>query len=370
MKKMNKLFLLSILGIFLVSCEPDDKVVDKYQPKGNYDSGVFVLNEGNFQSGDASVSYISFDLNSTQNNIFFVENNTKLGDTAQSMAFNGDLAYINKIEVVNRYTMKKVGTITTGLNFPRYMAFANGKGYVTNWAKPNPEVPTESVPSFVSVVNLTSNTIESKINCNNYPEKIIEYQGKLYVAHDNYATGNTISIINSVTNTIEGSPIEVAFGPNSLTIVDGFLWVSCSGKGTFPIAADESVGRVFKIKLADKSFDKQFAYTAITDHIDKFQIYNGNAYFTKSYESKIYRFSLNQVTTGLPSNSVFTSTVANLYGFAVTNNRIYVSGYDSFNSNGSVMVYSVGEFQDSPSLGTLIKTTGVGVGPNGFYFNQ
>jgi hypothetical protein len=376
MKKMNKLLLLTLLGIFISSCEPDDNVIDQYQPKGSYDSGVLVLNEGNFQSGDASVSYISFDLSSTQNNIFSAANNgIALGDTGQSLAFNGDLAYIvvnnsDKIEVVNRYTMKKVGTISSGLDSPRYMAFANGKGYVTNWADPNPVAPATPIPSFVSVINLTNNSVESKIICNNYPEKIIEYQGKLYVAHDNYATGNTISIINSTNNSLEGTPIEVAYGPNSLTIVNGFLWVSCSGKGTFPVAAEESTGRVFKIRLADKTFDKQFAYTAVTDHIDKFQIYNGNAYYTKAYESKFYKFSLTQTSTNLPTSSIFTSTIPNIYGFGISNNRIYMSGYESFSANGVVTVYSLGEVSDSPAVGTVLRTTGVGVGPNGFYFNQ
>jgi hypothetical protein len=370
MKKMNKLFLLSILGIFLVSCEPDDKVVDKYQPKGNYDSGVLVLNEGNFQSGDASVSYISFDLNSTQNNIFFAANsNTSLGDTAQSIGFNGDLAYIivngsNKIEVVNRYSMIKVASITTGLKNPRYIAFANGNGYVTNWGD---AFSTPVIPAFVAVVNLTSNAVTSTIPVISDPEKIIQNQGKLYVAHYGFGYNNKISIIDSGSNTIVGTPLTVGEGPKDLQIENGNLWVSCEGlkADPTPSEADDLPARIFKINLANLS-STSFKYTSNLKHISQFQIYNSNAYYTIG--SGIYKFSL--TATSLPETPVFSSAISNLYGFGISNNRIYVSGYDSFSANGSVLIYSLGELQDSRPIGTLLRTTGVGVGPNGFYFNQ
>jgi YVTN family beta-propeller protein len=371
MKKMNKLFLITLLGISLTSCEPDDKVIDQYQPKGNYDSGVLVLNEGGFQVGNSSVSFISFDLNTTQNNIFSGANNgLLLGDTAQSICFKDDLAYIvlngsNKIEVVNRYTMIKVATITTGLNNPRYMVIANGKGYVTNWGNAY-AVPVE--PAFVAVINLSTNVVSSTIPVISDPEKIIQNQGKLYVAHYGFGYNNKVSIIDSSTNAVVGTPITVGEGPKDLQIENNNLWVSCEGlKGDPTSEANDLPARIFKINLTNLS-STNFKYTSNLKHISQFQIYNSNAYYTIG--SAIYKFPLNQTATTLPSASVFTSTIANLYGFSVANNRIYVSGYDSFNSNGSVLIYSLGELTDSPAIGTLLRTTSVGVGPNGFYFNQ
>ncbi|MBC7641828.1 MAG: hypothetical protein H7174_05740, partial [Flavobacterium sp.] len=128
--KNFKLFLITIISVlFLVSCSKDELEVPVYTSKGTYDSGVLVLNEGAFMSSNSSVSFISFDLNTVQNNIFSLANpSLVLGDVAQSIGFNGDLAYIvvnnsNKIRIVNRYTMANVAVITAGLNNPRYISF-------------------------------------------------------------------------------------------------------------------------------------------------------------------------------------------------------------------------------------------------------
>ncbi len=371
MKKMNKLLLTAILSAtLLVSCEPDDKVIDQYQPKGNYDSGVLVLNEGKFQAGNASLSFTSFDLNTTENNIFSdVNNGLALGDTAQSIGFNGDFAYIivngsNKIEVVNRYSMIKVASITSGLKNPRYIAFANGNGYVTNWGD---AFSTPVVPAFVAVLNLTSNSVSSTIPVISDPEKIIQNQGKLYVAHYGFGYNNKISIIDSGSNSIVGTPLTVGEGPKDLQIENGNLWVSCEGLKAYPTPteADDLPARIFKINLTNLA-STNFRYDSNLKHISQFQIYNSNAYYTIG--SAIYKFSLTGTT--LPETPIFTSSATNLYGFGVSNNRIYIADAKGFDSNGSVLVYSLGEFQDSAPVGTLLRTTGVGVGPNGFYFNQ
>ena len=81
------------LGIFastllLASCSNDD-AVEKDVPLGTYDNGVLVLNEGNFGTPNASVTYISNDFNVLTQNIFGIENNDKkLGDVAQSISFS------------------------------------------------------------------------------------------------------------------------------------------------------------------------------------------------------------------------------------------------------------------------------------------
>lgn len=369
--KFNKLFLLVLFSsLFFVSCDPEEDATPFYTSKGTYDSGVLVLNEGNFQTPTASISYISFDLNTYTNNIYGLANGTSLGDTGQSIGFNNDLAYIvvnnsDKIEVVNRYTMLKVGTISTGLDSPRYIAFANGKGYVTNWGNP---FGTSPIAAFVAVINLTNNTVESKIQVANDPEKIIESNGKLYVAHDNYANGNTISIINAATNMLVGSPITVESGPNSLTVKNGFLWVSCSGKGSWPVAADETSGKVFKIDMATNLISKIYAFTSAENHVDKFQIQDENAFFTKG--SSVYKLPLDQVSTTISTNPIFTTTAEYIYGFGISNTKAYIADGGSFTSNGKVLVYSLGGTQDTPAIGTLLKTINVGIAPNGFYFNQ
>src|SRR5690606_28464601 len=105
-----------------------------------YQYGYFVLNEGTFGNADASVTFIG-DNGVVHPDIFQTVTGNPLGDLAQSMAFEGDNAYIvvngsNKIEVVNRFTFESEATLSSSLENPRYIAFANGKGFVSNWGDP------------------------------------------------------------------------------------------------------------------------------------------------------------------------------------------------------------------------------------------
>lgn len=363
--KCNKLILAAFVStLFFASCTSDDDNNNPHNSQGTYDSGALVLNEGNFGTDNAEVSFISFDLGSHSNTVFSAENPAEvLGNTAQSIGFYGDLAYIvvngsNKIEIVNRYTMKKTGSITTGLSQPRFIAFANGKGYVTNWGG----------TGYVAVINLSTNTVSAAIPVNVAPNKIIASNGRLYVAHNDLGTGNTVTVINASNDAIV-TTITVGDLPDELVVDDsGVLWVSCQGKSNWPVPADESAGKILKINRSNNTVATTFTMPANTDHVSHFAVFGSNAYYT--IDSKIYKFSTTATT--LPIDPAFSSAAQYVYGFAVKNNKIYVADAKLFNTNGVVYVYSSGEIFDPNPVGTLLTPTPieVGVGPNGFYFNQ
>jgi DNA-binding beta-propeller fold protein YncE len=374
--KIIKLAVIAFVSsLIFVSCSKDEIQVPVYVPLGTYDSGVLVLNEGNFGSSDASISYISYDLNTLQNNIFGLVNpSLTLGDVAQSIGFNGNLAYVvlnnsNKIQIINRYSMANVGSITTGLINPRYIAFANGKGYVTCWG--NSSIATDD---YIAVLNLGTNTISSTISVVADPERIIENGGKLYVAHYGFGNNNKISVIDSNSNTVVGTPISVGDGPNFMVINNGSLWVMCEGKYGNPTSAPvilEVGGCLQKINLNTNIVENTYQF-ATTNHPSNLQIYGSNIYYT--INSSIYKMSLTPIapatSIALPINPVFNSTLANIYGFAVKANRIYISGYSTFSNNGTVNIHSLGATTESPAIGTVLKSHTVGIGPNGFYFNM
>lgn len=364
--KTNKWLCMALLMlVFFTSCSSEETTPSPYVPQGNFDSGVLVLNEGNFQQPNASISYISFDFSRTQNDIFFgVNPDTTLGDTAQSIGFNGNLAYIvvnasNKIEIVNRYTMVKVGAITSGLESPRYIAFANGKGYVTNWG-------SGVGGGTIKVIDLGSNTVTATIVVNDYPNKIIENAGKLYVSHNNLGEkGTTISVIDSSTNSVTTS-IEVGDLPDTMKIEGDHLWVSCLGISDYLTPANNTSGSIVQINLASNAIIQSLFPADNTERIDYMDLYGNHIFYSKG--SKIFKFSLTGTT--LPETPAFTTDAIYVYGFAVKNNKIYVADAKTFNVNGEVKIYSSGEQFNSKPLGTLLKTVEVGVGPNGFYFNQ
>lgn len=358
--KFSKLILVAFISsIFLVSCSDDDNNTND-TPLGSYDNGVLILNQGNFGQGNSSISYLSNDFETFQNNIYALVNPTlTLGDTGQDIGLYENLAFVvlnysNKIEVVNRYTLEHVASITTGLNNPRYITFSNGKGFITNWGDGG-----SATDDYVAVLNLSNYTISSTtIPVAEGPERIIAENGKLYVAHQGgYGFGNTISVINAATNAFITS-ITVGDVPNSLKIENGSLYVMCGGKPSF--SGSETAGSYVRINLATNTVTSTINFASATAHPSNLVIENDIAYYT--VDDQIFKTPMNATT--LPASSLFTTTAQGVYGvysFAVENNKIYVGDAVDYNSNGKVYVYS--------ATGTLEEEHTVGVIPAGFYFN-
>ena len=364
--KQIKLFLTVLAGaLFFVSCSDDDHA--EVAPLGNYDLGVLVLNEGKFNTGNASVSYISDDFSVSQNDIFSIVNDgALLGDVAQSIGFNDDLAYIvvnnsQKIEVVNRYTFKKVATITGQLRNPRYIAFANGKGYVTNWGD-----PTTPGDDYIAVVNLSTQTVTSSIPVAEGPEVIVSSNGKLFVSHSGgYNFGNTVTVIS---NDAVATTIPVGDIPKELQIIDGTLWVTCKGNPSYA-PSGTTAGKFVKINPDTNAITGQvkFAEGQAAVNLGNSAISGSNLYY--NIGTAVYKSALN--ATALPTTPAFDAAAqgaASIYGFAANNGRIYVSDDAGFTVRGKIYVYASGN-QDT-AAGVLLNRTTVGVGPSAFYFNN
>jgi YVTN family beta-propeller protein len=362
----SKLVLTALcFSLFFVSCTNDEDNNDA--PLGSYDNGVLVLNQGGFGHNDASVSYVSTDFAIAQNDIFSVVNpSITLGDTGQDVGFNNENAYIvlnasNKIEIVNRYTLKSVGTISSGLKNPRYIAFANGKGYVTNWG--DGKVKTDD---YVAIIDLASNKVTSSIPVVEGPERIIENSGKLYVAHTGgFNYGNSVSVIDATANVVS-TTITVGEVPGNLVIKEGTLWISCAGNPSYvntPLI--ETSGKIVKVSIATNKVTSTIAYTDATKHLSNLVLNGNDVYYT--IDSDIYKMAT--TATALPTTSVFSTTPQDVYGvysFAIHENHIYVGDAGDYTHNGKVYVYAL----NTPSIGKLEKTFSVGVIPAGFYFND
>ena len=365
--KFSKLFLSALAASLLfVSCSEDDNLPDRYIPLGAYDSGVLVLNQGGFGHGDASVSYISFGFTAFENDIFSLVNpDIILGDTAQDVGLYGTSAYIilngsNKIEIVNRYTLQSTGTIDEGLSNPRYMAVYNGRGYVTNWgdaANPNDD--------YVAIIDLATNTVTGNISVAEGPERIIENEGKLYVAQTGgYGYGDKISVISTSNNAV--TTVTVGDVPNSIQIKDGFLWVGCAGRPIY--SGVETAGKLVKVNIATNTVATTFAYTEVTKHISNLVLEGSSAYYT--VDSGIFKFDLTE--NSLPATPKFTTTAQGVYGvysFAIKRGHIYVGDAGDYEHDGHVYIYSLGTEVEQKPLGTLENSFTVGVIPAGFYFN-
>lgn len=350
--KLTRFFLIVLSVSLFVSCSTDDEPV---VPKGSYENGVFVLNEGG--SGSGSVSYISNDLTKFTQDVYGSVNGTDFfGKFVQSIFFDGDKAYIiaggsNVINVVNRYTFKLIAKIETGLKTPRYGVAKDGKAYVTNantYSYSNPE--TGNTDDFIAVIDLATNTVESKIELNATANRILLENGKLYITEP--YNNDKLLVVNPSTKTLETS-VSIGSNANTMEVKDGVLYVLRSPYG--------ERSEIIKVKLSDKTTTK-VTFPESLDGAGNLDIYENKIFYT--VETAVYAMNLNgtEASTIEVFNYTSTSAYGKMYGFAVRDNRIYIADGGDFSANSKAYIYSL--------TGTLEKEFTVGVGPNGFYFNN
>lgn len=229
----GRLFFSLFILLSVTSCQKDpvrEKLTTPEDPSTpvSYKSGIFIINEGNFNWGNASVNFIDKQSDSVYSNIFEKANNCKLGDVAQEMKVFGDKGYIvvnvsNKIEVVDleKFTLQ---TTITGLNSPRSIRFVNSrKAYVTN------------LLGDISVVDLNTNSVTGKISTANWTENMVLYDKYMYVsAIGKYSDPNSVRrakilVIDTDKDAIVDS---IKSGKEPMGIVidrKEKVWVLCTG---------------------------------------------------------------------------------------------------------------------------------------------
>lgn len=324
-----------------------------FTAQAQYGSGVFVLNEGNFGTSNASVSFLE-DGGTLSNNIFSTVNPSEtLGQTLQSIGFKDNEAYIvsngsSEISVVDRVTFSYVSTIQ-GLENPRYMAFDNGYGYVTNWGD-----PTNANDDYVAVVRLYDNTVVNTIPVVEGPEEIVKKNNQMFVAQQGgYGTGNTVSVIDLADYTV--TSILLSDLPNSIEVDDDYLYVLCGGKPAW--TSDETQAVLYRISLNDFSQIENFNF-ASGEHPDFLEVKNGEAYYVLN--NNVYHFDFS--TASLPTTPFIDTSaegVAIFYGFSFIDDVFYIADAVDYVADGKLFTYD--------ASGTYLNTYTVGKLPNGVY---
>ncbi|KRB57564.1 YncE family protein [Flavobacterium sp. Root186] len=345
--KLSKLLLIALSVSLFVSCSSDD---DDDQ-KGQYENGFFILNEGS--AGQGTVSFSSDDFSAFTKDAYTAANGTDLlGKYAQNIFFDGDRAYIiaggsNVINVVNRYTFKLIAKIDSGLANPRYGVVKDGKAYVTNantyFSANNPNGNTDD---YVAIINLATNTYESKINLNATGNRLVEESGKLYITEP--YNSDKLLVVNIATKALE-TPVVIGSSADTIEEENGTLYILRGPYG------DRS--EVVKVKLSDKSVSK-ITFPESLDGAAFLDVYENKIYYTVG--NSVYAISTS--ATEASTTAIVTASLGYLYGFAVNNNRIYLADSGDFKADSKAYIYSL--------TGSLQKELTVGVGPNGFYFND
>lgn len=352
-----KKIALSVVAatLFLGSCTNDSDVT-VYEPKGDYDGGVFVVNEGPFQNGSGTVTYVSSDLTQSVDGIYKTENGEDLGNIFQSMFLYGDQAFLvvnnsHKIEIANRYTFVQEATIDEHLNNPRYVVVTDEKLFVSNWGDTASEED-----DFIAVFDVNTLVYEYSISVDFGPEKMQVIGSKIYVVHEGaYGINNKISVFNSSNDKVD-TVIEVGDLPNSIGVDSADnLWVLCGGIPSW--TGEETFGSLYSINTISDKVEKTFIFEA--SHPDYLTVDDSNVLY--AIGSDIYRMGTD--ATELPTEVLIKTGATYLYSLEATNGYLFATDAKDFASNGSLTIY---DYMESSEISTV--TTGIG--PNGVYFNN
>ena len=350
-----KLIALIFLMLALTACETDPVKVSS----GGLDfsRGVFIVNEGNFLAGNASVSFYDPALDSVFNQVFYRINQAPLGDVANSMTISGDRAFVpvnnsGRIYVMDAVTMKYQGKIT-GLTSPRNLVVVGeNKAYVTDLAENRIGIIH---PESLDQVDSTG--VTDHIDLGGYTsEQILVSGNKAFVACWSY--GDKVMVIDTGSDTLVDS-VQVGKQPNSMAMDNtGDIWVLCDGGYPGSPYGQENAS----LWLLDTETLRAGRMLEFSDIMDSPSDIAMNATGDTIYylNGGIFCSGINYVQ----ESTFIEAGGRQFYGLAVDpfDNTIYVADAVDYQQNGWVYRYA--------PEGVLLDSFRVGINPGSFCFTK
>jgi DNA-binding beta-propeller fold protein YncE len=349
--KIN-LFLISILVIFFTACSKSEDAT----PTGKYSSGVFVSNEGPFQTGTGTVSFFDRNTRMAENDIFQLVNSRPLGNIVQSIEIHNDKAYMvvnnaKKVEVAQAWDFKSVGVIQD-LEIPRFfLGIDEKKGYISQWG-------VGGVNGAIKVVDLQTNMVTKTINVGKGAERMVKIDNKVFVAcGGGFDNENQLFVVDTQRDEVSAT-ISVPDNSNSLVVdSNNKLWVACRGRsqwnGTTTVTV--SPAQLIRINPANNQVEQRFTFSR-----------HGvsNLVINASRNTLFYTFSGQVFAQNINDNALNTTPIVRRgfygLGFDPQANLLYAADAGNFVSNGKVIRYN-------PN-GSAVDSMTVGIAPSGFYF--
>lgn len=237
---INKLSLLSVAlcALSLGSCREKEA-----EPEGDYTRGAIVVNQGNYFSNNGTLGHFNREDNVAKDDIFQAANGSSLNAGVQGYTEAGEYGIIladhteagrDRIEIVDKYTFRKVATIgAPDIENPvNVLAINDNKVYVSCWGTTGVFPNFYANPGYIVVIDLTTKTITKKIELEKGVDKMAVVGDEVYVGSSDYSAG--LLIVNSKTDAVvDKLPIGMAPQPIGVDAT-GMMWVN-SGIGFYKI---------------------------------------------------------------------------------------------------------------------------------------
>ncbi len=328
--KTRILTVAVLLLTFISSCKKNDAPPIKIPA---VTTGVYVLNEGNFNANNTTLTYYSFETGTPVTDFYQQANGSGLGDTGNDMLLYGGKVYIvmnvsSYVEVADALTAKTVKKIpfeqADGVKRqPRYaVAYKN-------------KVLVSSYDGTVAVIDTASLNVEKWIDAGSNPEGMAISGDRLYVANSGGLSAeydSTLSVID-LTSFEELQKITVGINPGAVTADNnGNVYVACTGN------YGEVSARLVKVNASSNTV----TFSADTA-VGKLRFYNGALYTTGGYLGSpnvrmlsitdFSELSANFVTDG--------TTIITPYGINIDEESgdVYVTDAKNYVSTGEVFCF-------------------------------
>lgn len=351
-KSRQKLFIISIFIIFLCSAcmKWEYGLEEDFFLHGE---GLFITNEGNFQYGNASLSYYNPNTYQVENEIFYRANAMKLGDVAQSMIIRDSIGWVvvnnsHVVFAININTFREVGRITN-LTSPRYMHFINDeKAYITQLWDNRIFIVNPRRYEIIGYIECPNMTMESGST-----EQMVQYGKYVYVNCWSYQ--NRILKIDTELDSIVGE-LTVGIQPTSLVIdKNNKLWTITDG-GYDGSPYGYEAPSLYRIDAESFKIEKQFQFQ-FGDAPSEVQL-NGTGDIIYWINNDIWAMSVD--AESVPNYPFISSDGTIYYGLTIspTNGDLYIADAIDYQQQGKIYRYS--------KEGVLIDEFYVGVIPGAF----
>jgi DNA-binding beta-propeller fold protein YncE len=344
----KKLIIALFIAASTFSCTSDDNCcAPPITPAGD----VWIVNEGNFNQGNASLVVYDKDLMVADTTVFQSRNNRGLGDIFQSLIFHGNTAYLlinnsQRIEVIDATDFLSIKTITKNIYSPRYGVVLDDKIYVSDLFK-----------SYIYIIDTTTDEVMDSIFTGRPVEELVVHENLIFASGSDYYTAvENVAVIDPVQEKVIEN-IPVGKNPNAM-IKDaaGMIWVMCDG-----VFGDDNSQALYRINASALTVDKSMQFTSFTPQFPTRLTVNA------SDRSKIYMngplgiYQIDMDDVALPAAPfINSSSSAYAIGIDPDSGHFYIGDAAAFSGNGAVSIYS--------PANVLLHTFKAGIGPNSFHF--
>ena len=351
--QVTKGIALGLLALSVWNCKTSDPEPTPYE------SGIFILNEGNFTTNNGSISYLSRTSNLVVTNIF-VQANPNLAVAGGTGQGGGVVGYTevngkglilvdnftagqDRAEIVETSTFVSRATLKSpDIENPRQVIQAGpNKAYISCWDVSGSGSAFYKDPGYIAVVDLNTSTVSKKIPAVKGVERMVVAGTEAFVGSNAYSGDKTLLIIDLNTDA-EKQRIDFGATPEPIALdANGKLWIR-AGKDMVQIDP--------QTRLVAKRLTFSAAPGAVTIGADKRAFYY-------TLGGKAYSFSIDATTA---TGSVVVPRSFSALGIDPQTKRIYGSVIPSYAQAGYVLRYE--------STGVLIDSVKAEIAPSGFYF--